>query len=140
MGNSYNWIASIATNTLSEFNTSTFNNISNNPKNSLCPKGWRLPIGSSTNSEDDFVTLGSYYPTPNSSQNVRGIMEAPLYFLRGGVARGGTMQYVGGSGSYYTSTSNGASAVNLDFMTTNLQLNRRDQPGWRGREIRCVAR
>ncbi len=144
VGNHYNWISAVATNTLSEYQINTFSNNSENPKNSICPSGWRLPIGSSNNSNDDFVTLSSYYPTSDTNKKDLGIASAPLYFLRIGVARDNTIQYTGGSGSYYTSSvyKSGEKyySVNLDFTTTSLELNRRNQDGWRGRAVRCVAR
>ena len=141
VGNHYNWIASVATNTLSEFGTSTINNTANNPKNSICPKGWRLPVLANDNSLDDFKIISSYYPTTDSSKKDLGLMSAPLYFNRIGVARNNTIQYTGGSGSYYSSTvSNATNPYALDFMSSSDIDFRKNQEGWRGRAIRCVAR
>lgn len=140
MGNYYNWIAMVATNTLSEFSSSTASNTANNPKNSICPKGWRMPVYASDATKSDFAILSSYYPSTDSSKLDLGFFSAPLYFNRAGVMRNNSLQYAGESGGYYTSTiDNSSKEFNLDFKSDTLKFNN-SQEGWRGRSLRCVAR
>lgn len=146
MGNYYNWISAVATNTISEFGTATASNVSNNPKNSICPKGWRLPVYSTDSTKDDFGILFTYYPSTDTSKKDLGLFSPPLYFVRGGVTRNSMLQYAGESGGYYTSTVNnsstsatGAKEYNLDFKSDTLK-NDNAQEGWRGRNLRCIAR
>ena len=55
IGNYYNWTAAIASNDSSSLTSDASGNISNNPQNSICPKGWRLP----TTSNQSNTTPGS---------------------------------------------------------------------------------
>lgn len=140
IGNYYNWIAMVATNTLSEFSSSTAGNTDNNPKNSICPKGWRMPVYASDSAKSEYSVLSSYYPTTDSGKKDLGFFGAPLYFNRAGVARNSTLQYVGESAGYYTSTVyDSTKEYNLDFKSDTLKFDNA-QEGWRGRTLRCVAR
>ena len=146
IGNYYNWISAVATNTITEYITKTVGDTSNNPKNSICPKGWRLPVIATDSTKDDYVSLTNAYPSTDTNKKDLGLISAPLYFIRGGVARDNTIQYTGGSIAYYSSTvssndstSTTADAHSLDASTTSLEL-KKNQEGWRGRFVRCIAR
>ena len=85
-GNYYNWSAAIASNNSDSFVDNTSNNIGDNPKNSICPKGWRLPTISNMpnteeNSTNEFSRLNFLYNN-NATNNASGLMSSPLYFVR----------------------------------------------------------
>ena len=80
LGNYYNWTAAIASNNSSNLTSDTLNNISNNPKNSICPKGWRLPTISNQSetiigSTNEFMRLKYIYNT---------ISTDPVYLFKAG--------------------------------------------------------
>ena len=146
VGNYYNWISAVASNTLSAFGTKTLDNPDNNPANSVCPKGWRLPIASSATNDDEFLRIINLYPSSDTDKKDLGVVSSPLYFIRGGCTRDNTLKYAGSSGGYYTSTvannstsSTAAKEESLDFNTTSIK-HHNEQEGWRGRNLRCVAR
>lgn len=115
-GNYYNWTATIASNNSSGFSTN-FNQASN----SICPKGWRLPVASNSNqSVFEFGDLlYTYYhlttvkyDTTNISNKIsyadsdsfNKIRTAPLWFVRSGSIRNSTLGYSGVNGFYWSST------------------------------------
>jgi uncharacterized protein (TIGR02145 family) len=66
VGNYYNWNAATAQDASYEYADITFTDVSQNPQNSVCPKGWRLPTISSdshnvSGSTDEFTRLYSLY-------------------------------------------------------------------------------
>ncbi len=92
LGNYYNWSATIASSNPSSLTTSTYNNILNNPQNSICPKGWRLPtISNSSNSTvgstNEFSRLNYLY-NGHSTQSDSGLLANPLYFTESGYIYG----------------------------------------------------
>ena len=106
LGNYYNWTAAIASNNSSSLTQDTLSDISNNPKNSICPKGWRLPTisddsASTAGSTNEFARLNYLYN--NSSSTIGKLIHDPIYFLRAGYIDG---FYTGHNrlGSYWSST------------------------------------
>ena len=87
VGNYYNYTAAIASNNSTNFNTQY-----NNAANSICPKGWRLPIATDANNEsrefgDLLVAQGIMSSTTTTSYATNGfvnIRKAPLWFVRSG--------------------------------------------------------
>ena len=80
LGNYYNWTAAIASNNSSSLTQNTIDDISKNPKNSICPKGWRLPTISSESetlpgSTNEFARLNRLYTNVSLS---------PLSFVKYG--------------------------------------------------------
>ncbi len=104
---------------------------SGNAPSSICPKGWRLPTGSSSG---EFNTLYSYY---NSKELMQG---EPGFVLSGSVYRG-AVEYQGSGGSYWAST------VDSDLIAYDLRLNNGNTVSaddsrykYSGYSVRCVAR
>ena len=143
LGNYYNWTAAIASNNSSTLTNDTLNNIQNNPKNSVCPKGWRLPTISNQSetivgSTNEFARLNYLYNN-NSSSSYTGLGTSPLYFILNGslysnkVIPGTTMNYF--SSTVYNNTK----IYYLEFyngvLNTSTQWTREF-----GRGIRCLAR
>ena len=144
LGNYYNWTAAIASNNSSLLTQNTLNNIANNPKNSICPKGWRLPTISNesemvTNSTNEFARLDYIYNN-NSNSNIIKPIDSPLYFLQGGVTYNSGLSYFAIRG-YYWSSSNSAynRAYEFKFLENQvLPLNPDDK--FDGNSVRCLAR
>lgn len=133
IGNYYNWGAAAATNNgaIDRTSYSTKDNLANDPQNSICPKGWRLPkvnlvdqrgdedpdtLGFQTS--NDFYALFVAYGLVNGTFNEYGIMNnsqnesnndkiavmAPFYFTRAGEGSYNTAYDTDDHGNYWTST------------------------------------
>ena len=134
IGNYYNWSAAVASNDTTTRVDNTRNNIVENPKNSICPKGWRLTRISSTPVYNDFQNLYSAYGTIGKANGY------PLWLVRAGYVYGSTLYDSGNYGNHWSSTVNSANiAYNLRFDSGNFypsySYNRRS-----GFSVRCVAR
>ena len=143
LGNYYNWTAAIASNNSSSLTQNTPSDITKNPQNSICPKGWRLPIISNqsanvTGSTNEFARLNYIYNNGSTTTN-SGLINAPLYFVKPGWVEhglGGLGQY----GYYYSSSYTGASAFLLSISENTNNNAQQTYPRNDGFSIRCVAR
>ena len=149
LGNWYNYTAAIASNNSASLTTSTYNNIANSPKNSICPKGWRLPTISSqsesdTGSTNEFARLNLLYNN-NLTNTDTGLISQPLYFTRSGYAYSNRLNKYSVSGTYLSSTvydSNMAYSMRFKSDIVN-PINYNDDSSFSRRlgwPIRCVAR
>lgn len=151
LGNYYNWTAAIASNDSSTLTQNTVNDISQNPKNSICPKGWRLPtISSQANnipgSTNEFGRLNLLYNDGQTSGTDSGtkLMSSPLWFVRAGLVA--TSLQDRSNGYYWSSTVRASNlAYNLSFNANNINPADYDKNtghyGKRvGRSVRCVAK
>ena len=147
LGNYYNWTAAIASNNSSSLTQDTLNDISKNPKNSICPKGWRLPTISNQSettigSTNEFARLNLLYNNNSTSANT-GIISQPLYFtLAGNIDNNAS--YIPGTSdrSFYwssTITSSNAQALVLHNNGQVEPISAYDAGKFRGTSIRCVA-
>ena len=139
-GNYYNWSAAIASDDSSPFMSNTYVDITKNPQNSICPKGWRLPVISSQD-VNEFTKLNNLYNRENIDSDV-GWIDAPLYFTRSGNIDGGPLYFAGFGGSNWSSTvSDYRSTYYLYFGKNTVDLAGRYGSGrTHGRSIRCLAR
>ena len=139
IGNYYNWSAAIASNNSSGYSTSTYNNIANNPQNSICPKGWRLPTISSVAAKSEFAKLNNVYNGGSTSDGNK-LVQSPLYLVRSGyVDDGALLNYAGYNGIYWSSTvSNAYGAYTLSFRSDNVNPagSYSRLVGW---SVRCVS-
>ncbi|MBQ6593591.1 hypothetical protein IJI00_00770 [Candidatus Saccharibacteria bacterium] len=137
IGNYYNWSAAVASNNTSSRTASTYNAIAESPKNSICPKGWRLTRSSSTPTYNDFQNLYSSYSSSISKTN-----GYPLWLVRAGyVYYGGMLGNSGSRGFYWSSTVYDSSCtyvMRIDSSEFILSYSN----GYRGDglSVRCVAR
>ncbi len=145
VGNYYNWTAAVASNNTYNYSTSTYNNVSNNPQNSICPAGWRLPIASNqsasiTNSTNELERLNSLYGNGANDTDMY-VTGKPLWFVRGGEVYSGNFGKSGYDGYYWTSTVN-SSEVAYGLWFRSSWVLPTDTNGQRsyGFSIRCVAR
>ena len=149
VGNYYNWSTAVATNSTSSYTASTINNPANNPQNSICPAGWRLPSITSASptyttagSQDEFSRLANLYAnyTGNTSLSSQNLEAAPLYLVRAGRVYSSQQYYAGSYCNYWSSSVDGSSnAYLLGFNSSNVdpQINGHRFYGF---SVRCVAR
>ena len=147
LGNYYNWTAAIASNKSTSLTASTYDNVNNNPKNSICPKGWRLPTISrqstnDTGSTNEFARLNYLYNNSSSTSSINLTM-FPLWFTKNGYIKAQTLNNINGEANYWSSTLyNSGFAYFLSFTKNNVkdsqivEYNDRE----RGRAIRCVSK
>ena len=150
LGNYYNWTAAIASNNSSSLTQDTLSNISNNPKNSICPKGWRLPTISSqsetlSGSTNEFARLNYLYNN-SSTSSATNLMNNPVYFtLSGNISKTASgFTDLDNKGYYYSSTNYNSTnsyliEIRRDFVSPSAgatYTNGREA----GRSVRCIAR
>lgn len=150
VGNYYNWSAVIASDDSSSLTSNTYTDITKNPQNSICPKGWRLPTvssqGSMLGSTSEFVRLNGIY-NDNVTNSDRKLIELPLWFARSGYVSGSLVS-AGGIAYYWSSTIyNGNFAYRLRFTGNNVDPannyvypSREDYGRRYGMSTRCLAR
>ena len=145
VGNYYNWAAAVATNHAERFVGNTASDVKNNPQNSICPHGWRLPTISNGGTTDDFVYLVSQYANISSSQRNKVMVSAPLWFVRTGRMSSNTLN-IGYSTDYWSSTSYATSTYGYNYyqsyMCVSNITNSITSFSYRneGVPVRCVAR
>ena len=143
-GNYYNWTAAIASNNSSSYSGDTYNNVGNNPQNSICPKGWRLPTVSSVAGKDEFSKLNNLYNNGSTSSDAN-LTTAPLWFVQSGfITDNNVLKDYDARGGYWSSTVYNAShAYLLNFNNSSVNptgINYYDRYRNRGWSVRCVAR
>lgn len=136
IGNHYNWTIAIASNNSNTFTSDTLNNPSQNPQNSICSKGWRLPTISNQsetiiNSNNEFSRLISLY---NNGWTI-----FPLWFITTGYIANGSL-FETNSGRYWSSTNRDInSSYGPFFNSSRFEPNTYGNRAY-GRSIRCLAR
>ena len=148
VGNYYNWAAAIASNNASGYTSSTVGNVANNPQNSICPAGWRLPTittaaptYSSPNSKNEFARLiylynGNNYVTSSSAK----MEDAPLFFVRVGDAVH-SLDSPGDIVTYWSSTVHSSTDSRVLYIEdTGVDGVGIADPRNLGNPVRCVAR
>ena len=125
-GTYYSWRAVTA-------GTGTYSVASGNASASICPKGWKLPTGGSSN---EFKTLYAKYNSPAS------IMATPVSLVRAGDRAGDTTFDQGAAGYYWTKAAyNNGIAYSLRLMSSTVNpaddfwLNK-----FYGLTVRCIAK
>ena len=154
-GNYYSWSAAVASNDTSEYGD---DDRFANAEGSICPKGWRLPIGPNANVTDysDMGNLVANYDnitkkpinescggTCNYYDYVDGgfntIRTAPLWLVRPGDVSSGSLSSTGYSGTYWSSTvGSSGSAYALVVDPGGVYPASRLSRGY-GFSVRCVA-
>ena len=148
LGNYYNWTVAIASNNSSTLTQNTLNDISKNPRNSICPKGWRLPtISNQSNtipgSTNEFARLNYIYNDNKASEENAGVglTTGPLWFVKSGLAWDGHLD--GNTfGVYRSSTINAANySYELNLSTSSVVTNNvSGARKARGEPVRCVVK
>ncbi len=143
LGNYYNWSASVASNDTSDYTTSTHDDVTGNPQNSICPAGWRLPTTSNAStstagSTNEFMRLNYIYNNGYTG-NSKAMEGSPLFYARGGNINGSSLYNSGYSGYYWSSTvidSSYAQGLGSNATTVSGYTQSRNY----GFLVRCVAR
>ena len=106
---------------------------------SICPKGWKLPNGSS-NAAPSFQSLATAYSIGNDSAGSTKLQGAPLSFYYAGYYNSGSLNLT--SNGYYWSaspnTSNSINAYNLGFDSSGVYPQGSNNKYY-GFSVRCVA-
>ena len=146
IGNYYNFAAANATNSVE---ATVGHKVEDTDANfvmpdSICPKGWRMPLGQSNN--NDFATLFTAYNIYGDGSvafNYQGLNAArrdPLYFVRSGYVTVGVLHNAGASSFEWSSTISAASSgYYLGFRGTGIS------PAYSNRyhlgsPVRCLLR
>ena len=141
VGNRYNYSAAVASNNTSGYTGYTYDNPSASPQNSICPKGWKLPVVTSytndTIGDNDFYNLWVMY---HQTSDAYYFTISPLYFMRGGSVFYNQLNKAGIDGAYWSSTTWSSSKAFFLYLTGNgvnagQYDNRLD-----GHAVRCVSR
>ena len=135
IGNYYNWTAAVAIN-----NSSSYTTENQDVNQSICPAGWRLPIGGTTNtgSKSFQYLVNQLDLTSGTSGNIQN---SPVYFVYGG-DWSGPSNLVGSYGFYWSSVVDDSYvAYALDFSANGLLYPQNDDDDRDyGYSVRCVAR
>ena len=142
-GNYYNWTAAIASN-----NSSSLTTQYTNAPNSICPKGWRLPIA--TNADQSIYEFGellyqqgiittktSTSYTENGFNNIR---KAPLWLVRTGRIYTGIRDNMAEGGYYWSSTVVDRDNAYRSYLISSRILSYNNIDKLYGWSIRCLAR
>ncbi len=106
---------------------------------SICPKGWKLPLSKSTNDSKNgsFAKLLNAYGVPSNSD--AKLLQAPLYFVRGGYVGSGSLSSVGSEGDYRSQVSrSNTAAYDLYFGSSRVNPSANGDR-YAGYSLRCVA-
>ncbi len=143
LGNYYNWTAAIASNNSSSLTQDTLSDISKNPKNSICPKGWRLPTISSESeaiagSTNEFGRLNYLY-NDNSTTSQLNLTIAPLFLAQASIIIDGSIRNLEREGLYWSSSNTSQYAYDIILQPSRVQANDITNK-IRGATLRCIAR
>ena len=138
-GNYYNWSATIASNNSSVLTTGTAGDTTKNPKNSICPKNWRLPIITYSNSTNEFAILNNLYNNGLANTST-GLVTSPLWLIKAGSTSSGSVS--SNWGFYRSSTVYGEFQTLIMRFGTNNVYTSEIPYGTKesGFSIRCLAR
>ncbi len=138
-GNYYSWPAAMAnTNSLTSYTASEGANTS------ICPTGWHLPYGNSSNTGN---TVGGFYylgaqigATESSAASSVKWRTFPNNFIYSGYWGGSSATYCGSYGYYWSSSANGNyDAYNLRFSSSYVIPGTSNDFKSMGSTVRCVA-
>ncbi len=145
VGKYYNWTAAVASNDTSGNNSGTM-------PNSICPAGWRLPIGSKQASENEYAQLVSHYDiiqgdissyrdyNDYTTEGLTNVRYTPLFLGRNGSAMTGSINGLGSTGFYWTNRITASdTSISIHVASNRLRL-MADTFKRTGATIRCVAR
>ncbi len=139
VGNYYNWSAAVASNNTSSYTQSTDGNLANNPQNSICPAGWRLPISTSTSylSDNEFYNMLREY---NVWSDYSLISASPVYFIRSGYIYPGSLQNAGYRGELWSSTVISDSYAHDHYFYDSTINPGYEQVRYYGLPVRCISK
>ena len=132
VGNYYQWNAATA-------GTGGTTSYLANATDSICPKGWQLPISRNSDSRS-FGGLTTAYGIEDNSDGASSLRKPPLYFIPAGYVRSSTLSNAGNRGYYWSSTAaSGYNAYDLRFYSGYVYPSNYDYR-YSGQSVRCLAR
>lgn len=146
VGNYYNWSAAVASN-----NTTSLTTQYTTTQNDICPKGWRLPVGSSSATASattrEFGQLflssgvtGTIDATGYADGGLNKVRANPLFFVRGGNVGESLLYNRAGGGNYWSGSVSGrAGAYMTNFNSSSIYSDIGSYRGG-GYSVRCVVR
>lgn len=145
VGNYYNWTAAIASN-----DSTSISNDYTVASNSICPKGWRLPVAANNNGTvyefgdllHDYDIISTQTSTSYSANGFDDIRKTPLWLVRSGlIDNNRDLRFPGSTGFYRSSVNvNDNAAYSFNFSTSSLQPVHSSIPKNYGFSVRCLAR
>lgn len=137
-GNYYSWAAAMAnTNSLTSYTASEGANTS------ICPTGWHLPYGNSSNTGNTaggFYYLNTRMANNTSTQGSKDWRMFPNNFVYSGYWGGSSAGNRGIYGGYWSSSANGSNvAYYLLFYSTGVNPGTDGSSKSNGSSVRCVA-
>ena len=151
IGNWYNWSTAVA----SSDSTSASTGLGTAQANSICPKGWKLPMTDSSDTTASTPTAGTwgnlnglYNNGSTSSDNVTsgnftGLFAAPLYLVRGGFiymhSPLSTLYNAGRRGDYWSSSANSVTYGYYLYFRSGSVNPAGDNYRGVGLSVRCVS-
>ncbi|MBQ3409856.1 hypothetical protein IJG66_00650 [Candidatus Saccharibacteria bacterium] len=145
VGNYYNWNAATAGSGYTgstESYSQKYTTSNQYAADSICPKGWKLPLGLNENTTDgsfNYLIRNKYNISVTNSD--ASVIINPMSFIRSGYySYNGSLNAQGTSGGFWSSTVNNSNnARGLNFSSSNLNPQGRNSKGY-GFSIRCMAR
>ncbi len=139
-GNYYSWGAATA----GQATTLTSTTAGEQSTQSICPKGWRLPLSKDSNnaiSGSFYNLLSKYGLTSNASNTTTGfdIYSAPLYFVYGGFVNSSSLVAADSNGYYWSSTAVNNNIAYILYFTISVSPSINGNRYY-GYSVRCVAR
>ena len=106
-------------------------------RDSICPKGWRLPTSTSSG---EFRALMTKYSITSNTAGSTAITQSPLYFHPSGYVNSGLLWDAGNYGFYWSSTaySSTSRAYYLSFTSGDVTSSG-DRTRYSGQSVRCLA-
>ena len=144
VGNFYSYAAAIASNN----SASIFANYSV-AANSICPKGWRLPIATNNNQSIyefgdllyDYSIITGKTSTTYTANGFNNIRKNPLWFVRSGSIYNNLLNDSATYGNYWSSANvSDYAAYRFGFNNSNITPARDDGGRYAGRPIRCLTK
>lgn len=142
-GNYYNWTAAIASN-----NSSSLTAQYANAPNSICPKGWRLPIA--TNANQSIYEFGELLyqqgiietktSTSYAENGFNDIRKTPLWLVRTGRIYSGILDNMAKTGYYWSSTVVDRDNAYRSSFNSSDAISRNSIDKFYGWSVRCLAR
>ncbi len=125
----YNWYAATA-------GSGTYAMTSGNAEDSICPKGWRLPLGTTEDKSFYYLLTTKYGGVSPAS-----MLRSPFNFIYSGqYIRSGMMYYQGEHGFLWSSTVYTQAQIKvLEYYSTIVSPSTNNNKG-HGASVRCVAR
>lgn len=145
-GNYYSWSAAVASNDTTSLTTEY-----TTAQNDICPKGWRLPVGSSSATSSAstrefgqlFLSSGvtsTIDATSYADGGFNKLRVAPLFFTRGGYVYGTSLGLSGSYGYFWSSSVYSTYlAYDANLYSSGISSTYHSTRGY-GQSVRCLVR